>query len=1233
MPGNIPLLSNMGKTEGHSLYSGQKGTFSAIQRNDPSRALADIEFIVRSMVGQANARNSIPDIRAQNLCFRYMMRNINNDRTDAIGNVYTQWCGALCAYILSPLVMAVCPGLSWQHIVAKDLNTPDDRLGRAIYNSLNIPDSQSEQIDWHLLILQHNKTCIPILDYSKDQLAVPSASLEDSKIVSDVFPWVAASHQFENPVDCLSLQALEYIDQWLAHFVMSVSGTKRQQDDELLSEASRFTVSDATTPGKQPKDLAAALQAIQNFRHSVQARMEMLKLEDPYRDVWMTILQALLMRDLIDSGVYVVSVEDRMGSNRFARDMEQAPTDDTEQRTHEGILKRFSYAVFLGHQFLGFLDTTCGLWLYAPGYFGQTAEYRQLLQTVQRHLAQSELRQAYYGQLEHFMGSFTLASPLDSALRRQLEGVDVTKIYTLHPELKQLRQGEVTAPKRPFEMMGRICGYRCDDGRIFTQKLFLYPSTDQGIYEFNHNNKWGIVNSAQEEKYRDRKALLPLTACGVTIVRNSEALQYDAVFALEQDKDPEKIRATLRVQHGLVEYEWRSVYGNSTTKLCEVSDMPAVCYWPNGVANEGDPPWKIYYTYVHFHEKDVPIRYASSVYNANGNKLTRNTLPVIQFLGKDSTHYAWQTHPSNVPPSFCTLEEDGQCLGSVLFGKPETFPAFTRDALLAIDFGTTTTTGAVLLDKNRKGNISTPLFTHSVLKWEMKGVFGSMWSLNQFVADQLNCLGSHNGSGAFFSAFARFTPQERVREEQPSENEELQLEPADAYSTSQKPLTQSARAQRQNLFIDGHIYYYGDSMHNDNPMGNHRYVGLKLRELENGLAWAEDNISMFLRQVLEMYLLYCRLNGSRVKSILFAYPLAFSTKEQEIFRGKVRVLLSQLVENAGLEPFEPDIRSESQAVCAYFASIPRIQAAMLDKGIITLDIGGGTTDYSHCMVNKNAGNLCEFYSNFMGGQRMLAEYPYQCKRLVDGGNRVALEWLYEGLQQVADQGSDDVKTDIAAFLTELRGQTVNQKESFVFCIDRFVSLRPEVFRTVLQTPAFHEQYMLLLLELTLLLWFGYLVGMRSQVRDNTRDLPIYLAGNGSNLFTMISQADLAEMQKVICEQGKVNLTVVPSDRPKREVAEGLLQSVVTFGDGKSQCELGAPSTPGELWTAFSSLIARFVNAFEAHDGKVLECLKDVLGAREKSAKEQFLARNQSLQELCVYLVTFCDIIISHLTNR
>ena len=84
-------------------------------------------------------------------------------------------------------------------------------------------------------------------------------------------------------------------------------------------------------------------------------------------------------------------------------------------------------------------------------------------------------------------------------------------------------------------------------------------------------------------------------------------------------------------------------------------------------------------------------------------------------------------------------------------------------------------------------------------------------------------------------------------------------------------------------------------------MGNQRYLGLKLKDISQDGSVASCNIEMFLQQVLEMYLLYCRLNGSRVTQVRFAYPLAFDQQKRQAFQTRVSELVKSTAQRAGME--------------------------------------------------------------------------------------------------------------------------------------------------------------------------------------------------------------------------------------------------------------------------------------------------------------------------------------------
>ena len=140
----------------------------------------------------------------------------------------------------------------------------------------------------------------------------------------------------------------------------------------------------------------------------------------------------------------------------------------------------------------------------------------------------------------------------------------------------------------------------------------------------------------------------------------------------------------------------------------------------------------------------------------------------------------------------------------------------------------------------------------------------------------------------------------------------------------------------------------------DNLMGNRRYVGLKMQRFGEDYSWAISNVEMFLRQVLEMYALFCRQKGARIRKILFAYPMAFTPKKRDLFLAGVDNVLRTVASRTGMEPCQLAAYNESQAVSAYFSHMPTLNSANASEGCVTLDIGGGTVDYSFCTLNEAA---------------------------------------------------------------------------------------------------------------------------------------------------------------------------------------------------------------------------------------------------------------------------------------
>ncbi len=1177
-PALVALLSNINEKDGLGLNSRNPGGFSAVDRNAKDEALSDIEFVVSTMVGKASERNSIPDVRAQSLCFRFMLRNCNGGNP-AIEDARNQWRGALWAYILCPLMMFPFPDLHWKKVSGREIEEEHNALGKALLECLPSPNTA----EWRFLTVLQDRVEIPLLDFSADQLTIPSTSLDEARILQTVFPWVEDGKHFSDPLKMTSPEALAYADQWLETRLTAGAGM--------------------------------AQQATQQYRGRVQVRMGELDGALAFEDVWETVLQALLLRDLVETEVSVFSLTRKLKGKALETMNRDAPADSAPMRTWDAIIEKFAYGIMLGGKFVGFLDRESLLWMPTPGYLKQTDTFRNVRAILDKELDDEKIRAVCRSRMQRLLMNFNNLPDLrQNALLASCGACDPLKTYAFSPDVKRMEHNDVALLEPRFDAMSRLCGHNSSDRDIFSQMICLYTNGSEQVYGNERFNRWAVVHGDRGdaqggEQNAVERALMPLSACGATIVRNGDALNYITTLEITRTAQPREVRVTLRVIQGIVVYEWSNLYEGKSIRICDATEMPAVCTWPNSAVQPGQPPWKTYYTYVNFPEAKQPNRDTATVYDAGGQQISRRGAPLIS-LRNGEVIFTWQTHASARLPSFCTVDENGVCIGCVLFGEPASFPTYAHTAILAIDFGTTSTTGAVMLDAENPKSITVPKFQNSVLKWELNANRGVNWSIDQFIANLFNCIARTGGGDAFFTSLARFMPAN--------------------VSDDQEDEAAPPRTRRRELFTDGHIFYYGNSVHDENRMGNQRYLGLKLKDISQADSVAGSNIEMFLQQVLEMYLLFCRLNGSRVTQVRFAYPLAFDQQKRQAFQNCVSELVKNTAQKAGMENCTASFTSESQAVSAYFCHILNVKAADLQQGIITLDIGGGTADYSYCRSIADQATLCDCYSSLFGGHELVGRYPYTCKPTNDTDKeKKKLRWYIEGLQDVAAHCSQEKRAEVEAFQKTLDSLTDNREDSFIFAIERFISLQPEEYAAALRTQEFADHYVLLLFELTLLLWFGYQLGTRTWKRTVNREVRIYLAGNGANLYDLIRPEDKKRIIGVAAGDGDPTLDILPNLQLKREVAEGLLRSEEQTAACISRGEEDQKQSPEDLWNEFLAVIERFIISYWDQKTLATAYLTQLMSPDEiEDTHRQFLRKNASLTDLCAYLPEFCRIVIA-----
>ncbi len=1217
-PDPIPLLSGLNFQKALSLAQGDPGRFTSSPVSNQFGQLYNIQSIVNNMDGQGNARGSIPDVCAQEICVRSMLDHIlaKNDDESRL-NMKKQWYGTLFAYILSPLFLFAQPELRWEQISLSDLANQSNQFSMELHKSIRRKEAASvsgqqpasEQVlterKWHFLTLLNSAIPTPLLEYGSLPYPVPSASLDQIPALPNFIPWVNENEQYADPLLKLSQEALLYIDRWLNKQLKVLP-----DEDKLMKEAYHVV------------------------RGDVQARLRTFNHSAAFLDVEERLLQALLLRDLVDTGIIIFRLDDKRSKESYAEAVASAPIDKADMRSWDEIIAAFPYGIMLRDKFVGFLDETRLFWLVSPGYLRDSDIYRKMDEMLDKALRDPAILHAYRSKLALMpMSTFQLSDALRKKCKLEKKEYSPVQQIAVCPTPGKLESCDVALLDPPFQTISRLCGYRHDSLDIFTPVLQVYRGVNTPLNSHSSYAKWNEIklstHMGEDGKVKDQ-ALLPLTTIGATIIRNSEMLHYVPSVTLVEDPQQKSITATLSVSINSIQYQWTHTYPQEKIINGDNETLPSIGFWPDGASSAGDTPWQGYYTYINFNESKAFRNSSFVLYDSAGERITSAWAPPVRLTDPSGgMHFAWQTQATEQRPSFCVLEHDGLGTGCILFEQPALFRPYERDVILAIDFGTTSTTGAVLMDPKDPQSVIVPMFSGSVIHWVLNKLLGQSWSLEQFIADRFNCKSSKTDATSFFTSIARF--------------------PTTGGTT---PASKTPHFGN-SLYQDGHIYYYGDSFFSDNKMGNTRYFSLKLQNIKQTDSLYGSNTSMFLQQVIETYLLYCRKKGAHVTEIRFAYPLAFSKDERENIQKQMETLVEAAVNKSGSSHCSVRFTSESQAVSAYFSQKPGLQRSLEKQGVVALDIGGGTADFSYCRKNEQH-VLCCCYSNKLAGHAILGEYIYQYKALTGNEKKQdALNWFFDGCEEIAKTKMEEEQRAIKAFETALDikkapgAEKAIDKDQFIFILERFISLHPELYVEIVQTKHFQEAYTLIMLDLTLLLWFGYLLGTTSLPSNSytpadaqngsqqKTSISIHLGGNGAHMYRMLTAEDLKTVEALIPDRNDTDMEIHINDKRyrKREVAEGLLQASNLIFEDSSMVEAGKKLTPPEMWERFASICERFAQEFSGRSDRVIDYLNLIKNDPHKHTQEQFLEKVTNLSDLCQFISDFHVIMIEHLFTQ
>jgi hypothetical protein len=346
--------------------------------------------------------------------------------------------------------------------------------------------------------------------------------------------------------------------------------------------------------------------------------------------------------------------------------------------------------------------------------------------------------------------------------------------------------------------------------------------------------------------------------------------------------------------------------------------------------------------------------------------------------------------------------------------------------------------------------------------------------------------------------------------------------------------TPTAREKRQAM-TDGHVLFC------DQPgtfiQGDDKFIRSNLKwggSDENGSARG------FLSQLCLQSMAELICEGADRIDVRYSYPTAFDAEDEELWQGIWRQGVMRYLKEATSVPVtlnEGNVENrEAIAATRFFTSFKgNTQKLTINRGSITIDIGGGTSDLAvwHCNDDYKPSLMAHLSVLFAGRDMFLDPLRSRPSLLTDLYSDIALHTL-------KDKKKDSFKAQLDALIAVHGAMMLAEIPN--------KSLDPTV-RAFIQV-----------LELGLCglgFYVGLLVGRLAAMGKWTpgASIPVYVGGNGSKLFHWCAKGEFTDRSPFQqrfgasllagCRVGfpdypNSSVKVVLSTLPKEEVAYGLV---------------------------------------------------------------------------------------------
>lgn len=1162
------LLNTLHERYNHGLSTGvnsEGGNFFYFGNGEVS-----LKQVVNAMEGECTRRESIPSVLAQEILFQLCVESYgklhhSKDaaavlQSGALERVVCEWKGAVAAQLLRDELFD-----AEQSVTTQDVTLVFDgggQPGTALLPGNNdfvksikdaLPEKKSKSWHVHLAARKGEAEQQPLLQTSERVIAIPAANLNGFVDAAKHTVW------------------LECIPWLIEESPRSASdGSARVCFGDPLPCLDRRLIELLRKRLEKCKDDRADATAIQSFQEEIDAYLaeEHADKEKLLRETEAVLLAALLLRDALESQLTIRQLKDR-------------------------------YYVYLEHRPLAYLDEQALLCLHNPFSYVKSHAYLALKGEVERLLPQSACQDVVLDALSGPMaataqdaqGRYTISHAAE-ALKELLKQFSQRATETIPVLLKKRIDGP---DERLEETVLSRFNYQFADpvdrpSDFFSQKLacFQFLSTQEEQQDESSFYHGSLISRDWYTLDSKRRVYLPLGVVGAHLILPMLFRQDTAnLVDIQLRADREYVTVSVQKKVFGVRYELLHTYQPEEIIELDGSHAPAAGVWPD-LADAGS--WRDFYTYLYFpsntYKHDAAVYYPVGQDGGTSSRMIQHTGPF------SAGHEQWQMAQSDRFPLFIELRYDNNTAGVIPCAAVDKPQMQDLSATLSIDFGMSSTVGTFLPDNHNRfeqmdntrcaGYVSRDAhvspndadFAHvatSGIAWQFNSYLGIAHSGDSFLSHYLGAVSDENPSGAVFTIVRRYYDLQSKQEDQP--------------------------------FIHGNIQFVGTSNLPANT--SQIYSGLKI--VPHLTDMREANIRLFLKQILEMYWLRCYQEGISKLDMRFAYPLAMDQEQQQNLMSIMWELCEELSNKTGIQLSALRMTNESKAVQTYYRRRFEITGIEDNDVTVTMDIGGGTTDFSIIdYTQQGKGQEPPYYSTTLAGNKLFAYRLY-------GGQNEAVRAQKERL------------------LASRPGQkqlAQNNRGYFTLLIDQLLrNGHPELREMVTQqdSPIHH----VLVFELCLLGWTASLLyqnymGARSATQRKTT---ICLAGNGSRFYYLLDQETQELIRKVIAG-GSRSFDIVTSAEQKMEVAKGL-----SLMDPKDMVQVTAnprlhrrrpdalQQDMEELWKAFTKFLRNYHKYFGAHS-----VVRQIADDKEQLGrlKKDFMEACHSLTDWVEYLPILCE---------